>query len=195
MTMTRSRWLNRALAALLLIFALGLVEMVIAEPLFGSYEAAKARLEEARSRLARYRAIAASTDRVERAAAQARAERASSGIFLVGNTDALAAAALQNTIGALAREAGAELRSVQSLPAEESEGLVRVRLKSQLITTTRGLKRLLHALETGRPLLFVDAIKIRARLGRIAPRTDALEVNADLMVDLTISGYRLGEVA
>ncbi len=195
MTMMRSRWVNRILAILLLGLALGLVHLVIVEPLFGSYDAAEARLEEARSRLARYRDIAAAADRVERAAALARAERVSSGVFLVGDTDALAAAALQNTIGALAREAGAELRSVQSLPPEESEGLVRVRLKSQLITTTRGLKRLLHALETGRPLLFVDAVKIRARLGRIAPRTDALEVDADLMVDLTISGYRLGEMA
>ena len=195
MTMMRGRWVNRILAILLLGLALGLVHLVIVEPLFGSYDAAEARLEEARSRLARYRDIAAAADRVERAAALARAERVSSGVFLVGDTDALAAAALQNTIGALAREAGAELRSVQSLPPEESEGLVRVRLKSQLITTTRGLKRLLHALETGRPLLFVDAVKIRARLGRIAPRTDALEVDADLMVDLTISGYRLGEMA
>ena len=195
MTMMRSRWVNRILAILLLGLALGLVHLVIVEPLFGSYDAAEARLEEARSRLARYRDIAAAADRVERAAALARAERVSSGVFLVGDTDALAAAALQNTIGALAREAGAELRSVQSLPPEEREGLVRVRLKSQLITTTRGLKRLLHALETGRPLLFVDAVKIRARLGRIAPRTDALEVDADLMVDLTISGYRLGEMA
>ena len=195
MTMMRGRWVNRILAILLLGLALGLVHLVIVEPLFGSYDAAEARLEEARSRLARYRDIAAAADRVERAAALARAERVSSGVFLVGDTDALAAAALQNTIGALAREAGAELRSVQSLPPEEREGLVRVRLKSQLITTTRGLKRLLHALETGRPLLFVDAVKIRARLGRIAPRTDALEVDADLMVDLTISGYRLGEMA
>ncbi len=195
MILMRRRWMGRLLAALLLIFALGLVDGVIVDPLFGSYGAAEARLEAARARLARYRDIAAAADGIESAAARTRAERAASGVFLVGDTDALAAAALQNTIGALAREAGAELRSVQSLPPEESEGLVRVRLKSQLITTTRGLKRLLLALETGRPLLFVDAIKVRARLGRIAPRTDALEVGADLMVDLTISGYRLGEVA
>ncbi|MFQ5348002.1 MAG: type II secretion system protein GspM [Rhodothalassiaceae bacterium] len=188
-------WLSRGLALALLAVFLGGAATAVYVPLFGAYDAAAERLQEARDRLARYRRIAASAERIEQQAAAARAARAQSGIFLVGDTDALAAAALQNTIGALAREAGAELRSVQSLPAEERDGLVRIRLKSQLIMTTRSLERLLYALETGRPLLFVDDIRIRARLGRLAPRTDKLEIDSNFMVDLTVSGYRLGEVA
>ncbi|RMD89916.1 MAG: hypothetical protein D6807_02745, partial [Alphaproteobacteria bacterium] len=90
-------WLSRGIALALLALFLGGAATAVYVPLFGAYDAAAERLQEARDRLARYRRIAASAERIEQQAAAARAARAQSGIFLVGDTDALAAAALQNT--------------------------------------------------------------------------------------------------
>lgn len=161
-------------------------------PIFTRYGDGVAALENDRALLQRYRSVALSAPDVEDIARSVRAKQVSSGAFVSGSTDALAAAHLQNAIGTLVSRTGGDLRSVQSLPAEDVDGLVRVRLRFQLITNIHGLQRILHELETGRPLLFVDDFKLRTRLERTSPNNDVLEVSQDFLVDMVVSGYRLG---
>lgn len=191
--MTRSppRPAQRLAAAAILLLVPVALWLAAIRPLTVPYAEARADLAESRQRLTRYRDIAAASDAIGVAIADARAEQVAGGAFLVGETDALAAAALQDMIGAIAADADSDVRSVQSLPAQAENGLVRIRLRAQLVTTTAGLVALLEAIETGRPLLFVDDFKLRTRIERARPDGDSLDVASEYLIDLALSGYRV----
>lgn len=191
MTRPLHRSLHRLAAAAILLLLPLTVWALLLRPLTVPYAEARSGLEESRQRLTRYRDIAAASDVIGAAIAEARAEQIASGAFLVGETDALAAAALQDTIGAIAADAGSDVRSVQSLPAATENGLVRIRLRAQLVTDTAGLVDILEAIETGRPLLFVDDFKLRTRLERTRDDGNGLEVASEYLIDLALSGYRV----
>lgn len=191
MTERQATILGRITAAGLLLLSLSLLYIVFVAPIVGGYGAALAKLEADRALLVRYQRIAASTDEIEQQAAAVRERQQTSGVFLEGRTDALAAAVLQNALGAAVDEAGGELRSVQSLPSEQENGLIRVRLRLQLVANIRSLKAFLYTVETGTPLLFVDDLKLRTRLERVSVEKDILEVTDDFLIDLSLSGYRL----
>ncbi len=186
---------QRLAALLILIFLCSVLYLVLIGPIFTHYAEAVRNLEADRALLLRYERIASSAPDVADLARSVRARQIQSGIFVSGSTDALAAANLQNSIGTLVTRAGGELRSVQSLPVENSDGLRRIKIRFQLITNVHGLRQILHELETGQPLLFIDEFKVRTRLERISVQSDELEVAQDFLVDMAISGYRLGESA
>lgn len=192
MTRSPSRFLQRLAALAILLLLPLLVWLALVRPLTGPYAELRAQLDDSRQRLTRYRDIAAASEAIGAAIAEARAEQIAGGAFLVGETDALAAAALQDMIGAIAADANSDVRSVQSLPSQAENGLVRIRLRAQIVTTTSGLVGILEAIETGRPLLFVDDFKLRTRLERARPEGDALEVASEYLIDLALSGYRVG---
>jgi len=182
------------LAALALLGAvlLGVYGLAV-YPHIHAYPQARADLAEARERLERFRRVAAAAAAVEQEMAAARSAQRMSGAFLDGSSNALAAAAMQNRLDEAVQAAGGAVRSVRSLPAEGEDGLVRLRLRMQLSTTIHGLKRLLYGVETGRPLLFVDALDLRGRLARTSQDSDRLEMSEEMQVDLTVAGYRLAE--
>ncbi len=184
---------QRLSALLILILLCSILYALLIGPIFTRYNEEVAHLESDRALLLRYERVASSAPDVADFARSVRARQIQSGIFVSGSTDALAAASLQNVIGTLATGSGGDLRSVQSLPVEDTNGLRRIRIRFQLITNVHGLRHILHELETGQPLLFIDEFKVRTRLERISAKTDELEVAQDFLVDMVISGYRLGE--
>lgn len=188
----RSPIANRLAALALLLLSLALAYMLLFAPVTDGYAAARRALEKDRMLLERYRRVAASADAIEQQASAIRAARRDSGVFLDGSTDALAAAALQNELGAAAARAGGDLRSVQSLAPEPADGMNRIRLRLQLVADIRTLTAFLHEIETGYPLLFVDEIKLRTRLERVSVESDVLEVTEEFLVDIALSGYRSG---
>lgn len=188
----RSAIANRLAALALLLLSLALAYMLLFVPVTDGYAAARRTLEKDRMLLERYRRVAASADAIERQASAISAARRDSGVFLDGGTDALAAAALQNELGAAAARAGGDLRSVQSLAPEPADGMNRIRLRLQLVADIRTLTAFLHEIETGYPLLFVDEIKLRTRLERVSVESDVLEVTEEFLVDIALSGYRSG---
>ncbi|GAB4576075.1 MAG: hypothetical protein Tsb008_18750 [Rhodothalassiaceae bacterium] len=188
----RSPIANRLAALALLLLSLALAYMLLFAPVTDGYAAARRALEKDRMLLERYRRVAASADAIEQQASAIRAARRDSGVFLDGSTDALAAAALQNELGAAAARAGGDLRSVQSLAPEPADGMNRIRLRLQLVADIRTLTAFLHEIETGYPLLFVDEIKLRTRLERVSVENDVLEVTEEFLVDIALSGYRSG---
>ncbi len=96
--------------------------------------------------------------------------------------------------------AGAQFRSVRTLPVETEEKHTKIGLRADLRCTTEPLLDLLYDIERARPLLFVDRLSVgsrarsaarrakRARSRRIRRR---LPSQGQLTVRLEISGYAL----
>ncbi len=80
--------------------------------------------------------------------------------FLAGSQDPIIIADLQNRLRALAMSKSVELNSATALPAKQVDGNaylgVRVNFRGQL----PDIQKLVHAIETNSPLLFIDRVWI-----------------------------------
>jgi general secretion pathway protein M len=184
---------SRLLAvALVLLAGLALVRLLVL-PVLAAYADTAASIEQSQTLLQRYRALAAQRPRLEEELAAQRKAEVASVAYLEGESDALAAAALQDQVRAIITRAGGELRSTQILPVEAAGPETSVRrasLRLQLAVDVAGLQQLLYELETSEPYLFVDDINIRER--RLRRLRDEEEEAPVLDVSLEVSGYMRG---
>lgn len=193
MSITLPRWVHRVAALALLAGGLALVYAIVVAPVLASYEDTRTRLHQQEELLSRYLAVAGGRDRLERRVQEVSARQSASGAFIQGKTQALATAALQDRVRSVMQKAGGDVRSTQSLPAENVEGLTRVGLRVQMLATIREVREILRELETGRPLLFVEELELRGRLQRGEDGEPA--VSDQLLVRIGVVGYRLGELS
>jgi len=191
MTERLRSWLSRGAAIGVLLALLAAGYGLFVHPMAVAYPAAMAELEDTRERLARFRRIAAASGPLKERLDQVRAEQAQSGAFVGGETEGLASASLQERLDRSVRQAGGSVRSVRSLSPEREDGMVRLRLQVQVNADVHALKRLLYELETSRPLLFVESLEVRAQLSRSEDR-ESLVVTPEFLVDLAVTGYRIG---
>jgi general secretion pathway protein M len=173
-----------ALALLLAVVALPL--LAIMGPLLDAHAARDAEIAELQAKAMRLDAIAATKPELTRHRDELTARRDRSSLLLSGASEALAAAALQNSLKAAAARAGGELRSTQALAVTEDKGFRRIAVRALLATDTDGLRTLLHAVESARPPLFVDALEVRGR----ARQDEADEPRLDIRID--VFGYAWG---
>lgn len=158
-------WIRRTLSR---ITALGLAALVIAlgfywlpASLWQRYQDGAAAVREEAATLARLNATIAALapggtgDAPLKVAADPTA-------FLAGDTEAMAAATLQTRLNELAAANGVRLQSVGSLPLRELNGLNLVGARLQFTAGIAEVRRLVHALETTKPLLVIEAIDWRA---------------------------------
>ena len=171
---------RRAIAILSLLLALG----VLAAPAWlpALYwlrgQQAVAAIEQENARLRR------AAD--ERPALEAELERLrSSGAteLLAGATPALAGSRLQGLLVELARTTGGSVESAQALPPRPVDEYVEIGLRLVFTTSHRGLRDLLHAIESGPPALLVAELQIVPR--RDGPPGDAPDM---LRVSLVATG-------
>ncbi|HXV22667.1 MAG TPA: type II secretion system protein GspM [Alphaproteobacteria bacterium] len=184
MQIALSKPVSRFAAIGLLLLALLLVHALIVRPLAKSWRDTVTAIEDARLLAAGYARAAAARSQYEEQAQTLRAEQPNPDWFLEGQTDALAAAALQDRIGSMVQSAGAELRSIQAVSAVDEEGMWRVGISVELATKTAALLRLAYAIESGTPYLFINTAETIAD-----PSQGGIE-DPTLIVRLEISGYR-----
>ena len=163
---------GRLLALALALFCAGLAVLVLwsvlVGPLLGLAQTREAALARREMRLRAAQVQVAALPALRRALA-ARIPAAPE--WLPGTSDALAAAALQSLVQAMARQVGARVASVAILPARTKNGLRRVGLRLALSAPFPALVALLVRLAAARPRLIVTALVLRA--GAIAYRTAA----------------------
>jgi len=90
------------------------------------------------------------------------------GEFLAGPEDAIIIADLQTRLSALITTHKAELSSARALPAKSRDGLQYLGLGLQIRAEMKNLQEVLHAIETGTPLLFVERADLRLDERRVA---------------------------
>ncbi|HSV28130.1 MAG TPA: type II secretion system protein GspM [Candidatus Omnitrophota bacterium] len=176
--------------------AVGVLAALVCVPVFGlmmpvldHHAGQQERIALLESQLARLKAAAAQREDLKRQQAELAARRGKSGLLLTGGSEALATATLQNMIKTAVARAGGELRSTQALPVTAGQGARRLTVRALLSTDVEGLRTFLHAIEAGRPLLFVDDLDVRARPG--GRDDDGDRVALEIRVDVT--GYLGGE--
>jgi hypothetical protein len=109
-------------------------------------------------------------------------------LMLQGETAGIAGAALQRLVNDRVGAAGGQASSFQLLPARESGGTTRLALGFAMRIDMGGLRDVLHAIETGEPLLFVDDVAIRTAENATGQAEG--DVPAPLEVTMQVSGFQ-----
>jgi len=117
-------------------------------------------------------------------------DESASRLLLEGETIGIAGANLQKLLSGLVAEHGGAASSIQILPPKDDGNLVRISMSLSISVNIDGLRDILHALETGAPLLFIDDLAVRSDMDSFA----AADVHfmGPLDVTLQVSGYASG---
>jgi general secretion pathway protein M len=180
--------LSRAAAFLLLAAVLVAVYVWIVEPIAAAYAATKTAIADTRTLAERYDRLGAARAALQAQLVAIEQKPDTAAYYMSGATDALAAAALQARVTALVEGSGASLLSIQTLTSTEDRGLRRVAIRLQMTAEIGPLVRVLHGLETGIPLLFVDNLELQSQSAP-AIEPGAAQPSAPLIVGFDLYGY------
>jgi general secretion pathway protein M len=110
-------------------------------------------------------------------------------LLLKGETTGIAGANLQKLVSGLVQAHGGEATSFQILPPKADGNLMRIPMSLSISVGIDGLRDIVHGLETGTPLIFIDDITVRADQPDFrAPDPHYL---GPLDVTLQVSGFAL----
>jgi general secretion pathway protein M len=113
------------------------------------------------------------------------------GDFLAGPEDAIIIADLQTRLSALITAHNAELSSARALPPKARDGLEFLGLGLQIRAEMKSIQEILHTIETGTPLLFVERADLRLdERGAAAGRARNVESIAPMVLDIAIYGAK-----
>lgn len=160
-----------AIGLLVLVIAVALKAIVV--PIGSALARQRAAIAEQEDILERYRRAAARRAAVEAQLAALDQELRTADVFLASGTDSVVAAQLQNRVKAVIEESGAVMQTAQVLPVEDEGGFRRIGLRVRLTAGVNALNRSLHALEAGKPYLFLDNVDIGAQQIRKRGENDA----------------------
>jgi hypothetical protein len=150
---------GRLLALALTVTALAVLWAGCVQPLVDWHATRAETLEQRRALLQRMTALAATLPELQ---SQSSGERAPATALLEGATDAVAGAALQSTVQRMATTAGAELNSMEMLPAEQHGAYHRIGLRVATAAQWPILIELLREIEQGSPRMLIDDLQLRA---------------------------------
>lgn len=179
---------SRRLAVGLLAALLVAIAAAIAIPVWLLNRHYDAALADNLDKLERYRRIAATRPQIARQL-EAMRTRDTRKFFLRSGGAALSAAEAQEAVRSLVEASGGHLITMQA-PASKEEGRYRqVTVNVQLTANIFALRKILHAVETNTPYLFVDNVMVRTQVpGNFKPAPGA---EPDMFVQFDVSGYAL----
>ena len=177
---------GRALALGLAALALLVAWFGIVGPVLGWYSGRAEWLEQ-RSALARRMAdLAASLPQLERQVAALPTTKANPDALLPGETDAVAAAALQERVQEMASQVGAPLSSVEMLPATQLGQFRRIGLRVATQAEMANVIHLLQSVEAAKPRMLIDELDLQRHLLLVRPNAP------DLDAKFVIYAFRAG---
>ena len=138
------------------------------------------------SRLERYNRIAATRPEIAKQLEAMRGKETRK-FFLRSGAPALSAAEAQEMLRALVEGSGGRLITMQA-PVSKEEGRYRqITVNMQLTANTPAVRKILNAIETSVPYLFIDTLKVTSQVpGNFRPQPGA---EPEVFVQLDVSGY------
>lgn len=176
----------RLIAVGLLILSLGSLVAAVVIPLSTAKATAQARLDDMVHRLEKYRGIAAGKPRLEQQYARLQEQYSVDDAYLNQETTALAIAALQGIAKRKIAAAGGVLTSMQANPVREEGRFIRVSINVKMRAPQDSLVKCLHALENGRPSLFLGGLMLRRLTSGAAFRSNP---NLQMDISFDLAGY------
>ena len=181
-------WVSRLAALALSAGVAFALYLFVVAPIVTGYTQTDAAVAQAAELLERYRRVAAARPALQERLDALKSRQSEIGTYLSGETDALAGAELQELVNATVAKGGGGLRSVQILPVKADGGFRRIGVRVQMTATIAQVLRVLHGLEAGSTLLFVDNLEVSNRRAR-RRRNQPVETDPTLLVRLDLFGY------
>lgn len=178
---------RRALAIAILIAATWLLFFGIVQPVADLYREARTSAERYESALGRGQNRERDLSDAEAELAQLKKRQMTSGGFLEGTNESIAAARLQERLKTSLDAVKGELKSTQILPLREEANFRRVTVRAQISVSIGALQRTFYDLESSSPFLFLDNIIVRARTTTSDREKEPSDPVLDVSFDL--SGY------
>jgi len=173
---------------LLLVSVIAAVYLWAVEPLLAAYNRTDEAIADAQAMLERFDRLGAARAKLMQQAETLDKGTTTAVYYLSGGTDAVAAAALQEQVKSLIESRGGTVGSMQTLPTREEQRLQRVALRLQMTAPMPSLFHVLHGLETGVPLLFLDNLEIQGRLRQL-PQPGVPEQEPVLTIGFEVYAY------
>lgn len=186
------KWVSRTAALSLLVFVIGALYLLIVSPVIEAYRSTNEASREALEQLARYELLSKTNPNRKADLEKLGRQQTQSGVYLAGDTDALAAAGLQEAVGAKIEQNGGKLRSMQILPVKTDGDFKRVSVRVQLTATLESFFRVLYALESGKPYVFIDNLDVKNRQARKAKKDT--DEDPELVIRFDLYGYLRPEI-
>ena len=179
---------SRRLAVAILVGVVLLVVLAISVPVWLLNRHYDEALADSVGRIERYGRIAATRPEISKQLQAIRA-RETRRYFLRSGASALSAAEAQEAVRVLVESSGARLITMQA-PTTRDEGRYRqITVNVQLTANIVALRKLLAAIESNVPYLFVDNLTIRSQVpGNFRPQPGA---EPEMFVQFDMSGYAL----
>ena len=181
-------WVSRLAALALSAGVAFALYLFVVAPIVAGYAETDAAVAQAAELLDRYRRIAAARPALQERLDALKSRQSEIGTYLGGGTDALAGAELQELVNATVAKGGGGLRSVQILAVKADGGFRLIGVRVQMTATIAQVLRVLHGLEAGSTLLFVDHLEVSNRRAR-RRRNRPVELDPTLLVRLDLFGY------
>ncbi len=142
--MTLSPFLGRTLAVALLLAAIGGIWSFIVEPVTTNYGLSAESIVQSEALIGRYLRIAGTRAPLEKQLAALKRRGPSTGGYLEGASDTLAAAKLQNRVKGVVATSGGEIKSSQILPPRDDGNHRAINIRVQLSADIASLQAIFH---------------------------------------------------
>lgn len=181
---------SRRYAIALLLAAVLVVGLVVLGPPVALYHAQATAIEDGMRELTTYRRLVGQKAELEQQLAGLSRRNVTSKYYVQGATPALASANIQKYIKNIVTRNGAEVISTQIVSAQGDAQGNEVSLRVHMRADIDAAIAILHSVESGRPMLFVDELAINARPVRGRTPEDPPTVQLDMQFEL--KGYTGG---
>ena len=181
---------QRRIAALALAAAAaGLGYAALVYPLIEAHRSYDERIAGLRHRLAQYQRMAQGREATQRLLEQRKRADLAKRYYLAERNPALAAAELQGLVKRAVEHGQGELITTQVVSGQRAERRAEVTLRVRVRGDIRTLQKLLYALESGRPILFVNNLSIDVAPAMRAARLAAAPPARDLLINVDVTAY------
>lgn len=175
---------SRALAITILVAIVLLAASITILPAWVVNAGYRAQVEMLQTQLVQYQLIASSEPALRRRHAEVVGAQTIRSFFLTGNSEATAAAELQQIVKDLTAKHDTQLISTQILPIESEEGMQRIGLRVRILGHLPGIVNATYDLEANRSALFIDNLVLRKLTGPRQTSTESGQDRFDANFDL-----------
>ncbi len=180
---------QRWLALSLLVLVIGLLVLMIIWPLIDQAVQNNQKIDNLTMRLQRYKQVAAGKNQVIEKLEAIKASQSQNNQFFKDQSYALASADLQQLVKDAINQVGGVVTSTQVIAAKNKGQFAQVGLRVQLSANVAALKDILYKLESTRPILIVDSLRIRSSKGKYDRKLRKRVETDQLTITLEVSGY------